>query len=100
VIANRPGGVTAAILSSAGVDPRITAVLTPSCAGFGAGDCQVVSGGLDIGSLTPGGASQLGVFPANLAVGGGLDGVADVENAQLFVPSHGRGNPWGLVRDL
>jgi hypothetical protein len=92
VIADRPGGVTAAILASAGIQPRITNVLTPSCAGFGAGDCAVVTGGLDIGSLTPGGASQLGVFPANLAIGGGLDGVPDVENVQLSVPSHSRGN--------
>ena len=47
--------------------------------------------GFDIGSLTPGGASQLGFFPA-APYGGGLDGIADVENAQLFVPAQSRGN--------
>jgi len=92
VIANRPGGVSAAILATPGIVPRITNVLTPSCDGFGAGNCAVVSGGLDIGSLTPGGATQLGVFPADLATGGGLDGIADVENVQLSVPSHSHGN--------
>ena len=92
VIANRPGGVSAAILATPGVVPRISNVITPSCAGFGTGNCAVVAGGLDIGSLTPGGASQLGVFPANTAVGGGLDGIPDVENVQLSVPSHSRGN--------
>jgi Carboxypeptidase regulatory-like domain len=106
VIANRPGGVTAKILSDPGVVPRIRAIIAPNCSGFNTytppatpgnphptpqPTCQVVNGGLDIGSLTPGGASQLGVFPA-APYGGGLDGVADVENAQLFVPAHARGN--------
>ena len=92
VIAQRAGGVSAAILAMPGVLPRIINTLTPSCDGFGTGDCQVVTGGLDIGSLTPGGPSQLGVFPANLAIGGGLDGIPDVENVQLEVPAHSRGN--------
>ncbi|HXC96426.1 MAG TPA: TonB-dependent receptor [Edaphobacter sp.] len=101
VIANRPGGVTSKILSNPGVVPRIEAIIAPNCSGFNTytppgsttpqPTCQVVNGGLDIGSLTPGGASQLGVFPA-APYGGGLDGVADVENAQLFVPAHSRGN--------
>lgn len=93
VIANRAGGVSAGILGDPNVAPRIRTILTPSCAGLTAGtNCNVVSGGLDIGSLTPGGASQIGVFPANTQLGGGLDGIADVENAQLYVPAHSRGN--------
>ena len=101
VIANRSGSVTSKILSNPGAVPRIEAIIAPNCSGFGTytppgsttpqPTCQVVNGGLDIGSLTPGGASQLGVFPA-APYGGGLDGVADVENAQLFVPAHSRGN--------
>jgi hypothetical protein len=101
VIANRPGGVSAKILSEPGVVPRIEAIIAPNCSGFltytppgsttPQPTCQVVNGGLDIGSLTPGGASQLGFFPA-APYGGGLDGVADVENAQLFVPAQSRGN--------
>ena len=93
VIANRAGGVSAGILADRGVTPRIRTILTPSCAGLNAGvNCNVVTGGLDIGSLTPGGASQVGVFPANTQLGGGLDGIADVENVQLYVPAHSRGN--------
>ncbi len=97
VEAQRAGSVTAGILADSGVVPRIRAVLTPSCAGLVLGtNCNLATGssgpGLDIGSLTPGGASQIGVFPANTQLGGGLDGVADVENVQLFVPSHSRGN--------
>ncbi len=104
VVANRAGGVTAGILGNPGVIPRIRAILTPACNGLTLGtNCKVVTGssgpGLDIGSLTPGGTSQIGVFPANTQLGGGLDGVADVENAQLFVPSHSRGNQFNARGD-
>ena len=92
VVANRPGGVSEQIIANPAVTPRILAVLTPTCTGYG-GPCAVVNGGLDIGSLTPGGASQLGVFPAS-AAGGGLDGVPDVENVQLMLPSQSRGNQY------
>ncbi len=97
VIANRAGGVSAAILADPGVLPRIRAVLTPACNGLTVGvNCNLAtssttSAGLDIGSLTPGGKSQIGVFPSNNQIGGGLDGVPDVENVQLYVPSHSRG---------
>ncbi len=106
VISNRPGGVSAKILADPAVASRIRAIIAPNCSGFNSytppattgnpapqaqPTCQVVSGGLDIGSLTPGGASQLGVFPG-APYGGGLDGIADVENVQLFVPAHSRGN--------
>jgi hypothetical protein len=92
VAAQRTGGVSAGILADPGSLPRIVAILTPNCSGFAVGTCAVVTGGLDIGSLTPGGVTQLRVFPANNAVGGGLDTVPDVENVQLSVPSHSRGN--------
>jgi hypothetical protein len=100
VVANRAGGVSAAILGAANVVPRIRAVLTPSCAGLTVGvNCNVVTGGLDIGSLTPGGTSQIGVFPASIQLGGGLDGIADVENVQLYVPAHSRGNQFNARGD-
>jgi hypothetical protein len=100
VIANRAGGVSAAILGAPIVVPRVLAILTPSCAGLTVGvNCNVVTGGLDIGSLTPGGASQIGVFPANTQLGGGLDNIADVENAQLYVPAHSRGNQFNARGD-
>ena len=100
VVANRAGGVSAAILGAANAAPRVRAVLTPSCAGLTVGvNCNVVTGGLDIGSLTPGGTSQIGVFPASTQLGGGLDGITDVENAQLYVPAHSRGNQYNARGD-
>ena len=90
--ANRPGGVSEQIATDPAAQPHILAILTPTCTGYG-GPCQIVAGGLDLGSLTPGGATQLGVFPTS-AAGGGLDGVADVENAQLVVPNQSRGNQY------
>lgn len=90
--ANRTGGVSEQIAADPAAQPHIISIITPTCTGYG-GPCQVVSGGLDLGSLTPGGATQLGVFPSS-AAGGGLDGVADVENAQLEVPNQSRGNQY------
>ena len=58
VIATRPGSVTAKIFQSPGLQPRIAQVLTPSCSIFAPGNCQVVSGGLDIGSIT----GALGIY--------------------------------------
>jgi hypothetical protein len=85
--------------------PRIRAIITPNCGGLTLGvNCNLAnssttSQGLDIGSLTPGGASQIGVFPASTQLGGGLDGVPDVENVQLFVPSHSRGKQFNARGD-
>ena len=86
VIAGRPGGLSAATLSSFGITPRIRNVLTADCSSYsnnqgtflpnqvnGAGPvvtqtaqsgpyCNVVNGMLDTGSLPAGGASQLGVY--------------------------------------
>ena len=133
VIAGRPGGLSASTLDNPLVAPRIRTLVASDCSLYannpstyiptkvnGTGPvvtqtaqsgpyCQVVNGGLDIGSLTPGGASQLGVYlpysntgtaaapgPATgvggAFVGGGLDGIADVTQAQLFLPGHSRGN--------
>src|SRR4029079_15507659 len=45
VLSSRPGSVTSAILSSAGINPRIVGTLTPACADVNAGIlCQPVSG--------------------------------------------------------
>jgi hypothetical protein len=97
ILSQRMGGVSAQIIAHTGSQARVLSVLTPTCVGY-SGPCQVVTGGLDLGSLTPGGASQLGVFPAN-ADGGGLDGVPDVENAQIEVPAQSRGNQYNARVD-
>jgi len=141
VIAGRPGGLSAATLAANGTAPRFRNLVASDCSSYvnqpkvfvptqvnGQGPvvaqtltsgpyCQVVNGGLDIGSLTPGGASQLGhylsVFSTGTAakpgpatqvgqglVGGGLDGIPDVQQAQFFNPSHSRGNQFNGRMDF
>jgi hypothetical protein len=99
VVANRAGGVSEQIVANPAVLPRIVAVITPSCTGFRTGACQLAGTGLDLGSLTPGGTTQLGVFPANQNLGGGFDGVPDLENVQLYIPSQSRGNQYNARMD-
>ncbi len=126
IVAQRGGGISSSIIANPASLPRIRAVITPSCIGFGnyatgpavggvtptALACQVVNGGLDIGSLTPGGTSQLGAYPTGAIVGGGtfgpsqqqvgggFDGIPDVENVQLIVPAQSRGNQYNARIDF
>ncbi len=90
--AQRPGGVSEQIIAHAGSQARIVANVAPTCTGY-TGPCNVVAGGLDLGSLTTGGATQIGAFPAS-AAGGGLDGIPDVENVQVIIPAQSRGNQY------
>ncbi len=103
VIAARPGSVAAAFLSSPGVAPRIAAVLTPSCAdlnGDSRNGCQVVNGGLDLGSLTGARGQYVQFFNTGGApVGGGLDGIADVQKILFFNPAEFRGNQYNTRID-
>ncbi|WP_213805169.1 carboxypeptidase regulatory-like domain-containing protein [Granulicella sp. dw_53] len=115
VQAARPGSVTSQIFGSAGIQPRITGHLTRDCTDYVANPsqypgqgltngpwCRAVNGGIDIGSLTAGGASQIGVYPnlnrpgPNQAspreVGNGLDSQADLQYVALAIPGHSRGN--------
>ena len=70
--------------------------------------CQVETGGIDIGSPTAGGASQLGVYPrlsyssnpsSNVVTGGGLDGISDLEYAAIRLPNQNRGNQFNARGD-
>ena len=54
------------------------------------GTCQQVPGGLDIGSLQ----GQAGAYTNPNSVGGGLDGVPDIEFAQMSVPGTTSGNQY------
>jgi len=129
VIANRSGGVSERIIANPASQPRILAVITPSCSGFrtytttiagsygtngatvpagtSALACQLAGTGLDVGSLTAGGTSQLGIFPTgNTAygapaqdVGAGFDGIPDLENVQQMIPSQSRGNQYNARVD-
>lgn len=100
----RPGGVTARILSAPGAAPRIINVLTPSCAIFNndPSRCRVVAGGLDLGSLTPGGVSQIGQYVSlnNQPTGGGFDGIPDIQQVQFALPGQTRGNQYNARFDF
>jgi len=98
VKAANPNSIAAQILSAPGTTPRINAVLTPSCADVSvpAANCQVVAGGLDLGSPYPAGSAPGDPYLSitnNLTgiggaqIGGGLDGIPDVELAQLAYPN-------------
>ena len=92
VIAQRAGGVSARIVAAPGNTPRVVNLLPIDCTQYngGKGLCAVAGNGIDIGSLTPGGISQLGQYAA-LSSGGGLDGVPDIQYAQVSLPNHSRG---------
>lgn len=88
VLSSRPNGVTAAILNSNGVLPRIGATLAPSCTDvLGSFPCQVVGGGLDIGSIS--GAQGQYISLGNLG-GGGLDGIPDIQKVVIAAPTTNR----------
>src|ERR1019366_3650582 len=97
VIAARPGGITAQVFQSPGIAPRVISVLNASCSGFAPGTCQQVPGGLDIGSLT----GKLGQYvdPNLNPTGGGLDGVPDIQFAQLGNPSSANDSQFNLRAD-
>jgi Carboxypeptidase regulatory-like domain/TonB dependent receptor len=118
---DRPGGISAHILSLPTMAPRVVKVLSSDCSNYsnnqgqfpgqtptGGLFCQPVGGGIDVGSPTAGGASQLGVYPrlnynddptSNTYTGGGLDGSPDIEYAAINIPSQARGNQWNLRGD-
>lgn len=85
----RSGSLAAQIVGAPNELPRVVSVASVPClGGFAAGTCQQVSGGLDIGSI--GGAR--GVYTT--ATGGGLDGIPDVQFAQLGSPASIEGNQY------
>ncbi|MGH8247037.1 MAG: TonB-dependent receptor domain-containing protein [Gammaproteobacteria bacterium] len=93
----RPDSVTAKILGSSGIEPRIITPLAADCSIFGANaatNCRAVTGGLDLGSLT--GARGTYVTPAT---GGGFDGSPDIMFAQFARPSTVRGDQFNTRVD-
>ncbi|MDT7687382.1 MAG: hypothetical protein QOE46_141 [Acidobacteriota bacterium] len=94
----RPNSIAAQILSSPGIAPRIGAVLPQNCADFGndPNRCRVVAGGLDIGS--PAGAQ--GQYLTVGSMGGGFDGIPDVQRVQIINPRIAHSNQYNLRLDF
>jgi hypothetical protein len=102
VAAQRPNSIAARILTAPGVQPRVVSVIPTTCAfaGFPFGSfnqCAQVGSGLDIGRLAGAQAQYLSFGALN---GGGLDGIPDIQFAQLAVPTESRGNQFNPRIDL
>lgn len=100
IINARPGGVSAAILASDGITPRIGGILTSSCSDVRTPDvmpCQVVPGGLDIGSPTLGLGQYLRLDQLG---GGGLDGIPDIQKVIIAAPSTNKPNQYNARFDV
>ncbi len=98
----RSGSVTAAVLGSPGITPRIATLLSANCATLfpnandRAARCRDVPGGLDIGSLT----GQIGQYVSlGNPTGGGFDGIPDLQLAQIFLPRTTEGNQYNARFD-
>ena len=81
----RPASIADQIANAPGSAPRIRSVLTQSCTSPQTiGTCNVVAGGIDLGS--PYGVNGQYVPLALAQLGGGLDNIPDVEYVQTVAP--------------
>ena len=91
-------GISSQIVSSEGVQPRVVGVRSETCAAFNfpnGNNCRNVAGGFDLGS--PIGSQGLGQYvPANFNtnLGGGFDGIADVQYVDLSNPNSTEGSQY------
>ncbi|HKQ77240.1 MAG TPA: carboxypeptidase-like regulatory domain-containing protein [Blastocatellia bacterium] len=99
VLQQRPNSVTAKVLSANGVEPRILNILTPSCGIYNdnTNRCRIAGNGLDIGSLT-GATGQY--IPLGNPIGGGLDGIPDIQQVQFALPGRNHANQYNLRLDF
>ena len=90
VTSQRPGSIAAAIVGAPGGTPRIRNLLPVTCNSpvVISGPCAVVGTGLDLGS--PSGSTGMYVALSQASSGNGLDGIPDVQYAQLTEPQHTR----------
>jgi hypothetical protein len=91
----RPGSITARILGADGIAPRVIGVIPTTCNQAHISPCQQLAGGLDIGSP----ALNTGQY-VPLVEGGGLDGIPDIQFAQLAVPGKTNGNQYNPRIDI
>lgn len=102
VIAARPGSITAQILNSEGIAPRIVTVIPRACTDFfsnatdAANRCRQVAGGLDLGSLS--GAN--GTYLPGDSIGNGFDGIADIVYGEFANPQQLGGDQYNFRLDF
>ena len=93
-------GISSQIINSSGAMPRVISILPRPCNAdvFPNGNaCANVAGGVDIGSP----AGSLGrYFAGNQSVGGGLDGIPDLQYALLENPQSTDGNQYVIRFDF
>lgn len=103
----RPNGVTARVFGAQGIEPRVISLIPQTCAFANiptpppatgrTTNCQVVSGGLDIGSPTLSLRQYVPSFGPEgdqSYIGGGFDGIPDIVYAQLANPNSFRGHQY------
>jgi hypothetical protein len=98
----RSTGIVNGVLNGPGGKPSVISVLPTLCQNLQstAGTCTQLSGGADIGSFAGARGTYLPSYNAstprvaNNLTGGGLDGIPDIEFAQVRTPSTYRGNQW------
>ena len=95
----RPGGTSAAILASNGIQPRIGGVLTSSCSDVRTDvmPCNPLPGGLDIGSPALGLGQYIRLDELG---GGGLDGIPDIQKVIIAAPSNNKPNQYNARFDV
>lgn len=118
IAANRGGTVIGDLLAAKGSQPRILQVLTPSCSDFNSVDlgdrsiplskrCQVVAGGVDLGSVAPNAANptckltygQYADIFGGDPTGCGLDGIPDLQKVITYAPTRSSGNQYNARVD-
>jgi hypothetical protein len=108
IAANRSGTVIGDLLTARGAQPRISQVLTPKCSDFGSDvngptHCQVVSGGVDLGSAAKGNCTMsygqyADIFSGD-PTGCGLDGIPDLQKVITTAPTRSSGNQYNARVD-
>lgn len=95
IITARPNSVSAQLLQSGGVEPRVLRIIPTTCSTFESvalnndtrNNCQTVANGLDVGSV----GGTYGIYLSPWFVGGGFDGIADLQFAELASESNSKG---------
>ena len=100
ILGLRSGTDVGTIFAQSGLAPRIVKLYTPTCSVVSLPDtCNVVGTGIDVGSpIGPYGTYDPTSQFQN-GFGGGLDGVADLELAQIALPESTQGKQYNIRVD-